>query len=430
VLSYKNSVVGLILLACLALAKPAPAVDDPELNRAIALYNAKQYNAAIPVLQKILLRPSDPSPTPVYYAGLCYHQLGNISMAQRCYKLLVDDFPGTPEAQRARGALAQMKPHGGTGSTSHLNSTTIAAPGAAPPGASENSHSDAEAYVGRQSPTQFMRNFTMSDQEWLRTPDEVKVPFKRHTSSHLYVNGRVNNRPIEMMFDTGAEQCHFSKRQMDQLGIKADPNSPRIPVQGVGGQMWTSMVMADVSIGDLTRRIPILIDEGDVGMPIVGETFFKEFRYDVDNQGGFIRFTKKPRAGMTARSFESTDVVAVPYKEMGDNMVVVAKVNGQQCPMIFDTGSFAICFSMLHARDLGIRIPSDAQMMITQGAGGKVGSYVFRTDRIELGPIIKTNVEIVVNNSTTPILPLLGQPFYKDRRFSIDPDKHLIKFAH
>lgn len=79
---------------------------------------------------------------------------------------------------------------------------------------------------------------------------------------------------------------------------------------------------------------------------------------------------------------------------------------------------------------LGIQIPSDAKHIVTSGAGGAVGAYEFNLDRIEVGPLIKTGVRIIVNESSTPPMPLLGQPFYSNRRFTVDTEKHLIKFAH
>jgi clan AA aspartic protease (TIGR02281 family) len=411
---FIKGIATLALSVVLAMAAwtPATASKDPQFDRAVALFNAKQYSAAIPVLQKILSAP-EVEPTPIYYAGLCYQHLGNQSMAQQCYQVLVDNYSTSPEANLARPALERMK-----SAVPPKGSTPTAAISASGGG------------LGMGNINSYLRGYTMSDKEWASMPDETKVPFKRATSSHLFVNGTVNGHSLQMMFDTGAEQCHFSRAELEQMGIRPEKNAPRIPVSGVGGTAYCTVLLADIGVGDLKRRIPVLVDDKDIGMPVIGETFFKEFRYSIDNGSGFLTFTKRPRDGMPTHTFESTDVIAIPYQSMGDNMVVKAKVNGRDFPMIFDTGSFSICFSLPQAQALGISIPSDARMLMTSGAGGAVPAYEFAIDRLELGPLIKTHVTVVVNRSDTPMLPLLGQPFYKDRRFTVDNEKHLIKFAH
>jgi len=416
-----------ILMAIIVLsnAPAAKAGNDPEFESAVKLFNQKQYSAAIPILAKIIDRPS-PKPTPIYYAGLCYQNLGIASMARQCYQVLADSFPTSPEARMSKEVLARLQRSANTSSKSYKPTSDAAL--------SEGLHVTAPAVepgkLDARGATSYLRQFSMSDAEWKSLPDEAKVPFRRATSSHLYVNGSVNGRAMEMMFDTGAEQCHFSKKQLESLGINIGNTGARIPVQGVGGISYSQMIMADITIGELRRRIPVLVDEESVGMPIVGETFFKEFRYDIDNGGGFIRFSKKSRGGVVSKSYESTDVIAIPYRNVGENMVVIAKVNGRNFPMIFDTGSFAICFSAGQAMALGIQIPGDAKHIVTSGAGGAVGAYEFNIDRIEVGPLIKTGVRIIVNESSSPPMPLLGQPFYSDRRFTVDTEKHLIKFVH
>lgn len=400
---------ALLLLLAASSLSAANAASSPDVDRAISLFNAKQYSAALPYLKRAMESNDNDNPTPVYYAGLCYQYLGDMTMAQKCYQVLVNDYATSPEARLARPVLDRLKTQGATAAT---------------PKSATSEGPTSGNLLG------YLRGYRMTDKEWMSLPDESKVPFKRATSSHLFLNGSINGRSIQMMFDTGAEQCHFSRAQLEQMGIRPEPNAPRIPVQGVGGTAYCTVLLADIGVGDLRRRIPVLVDDKDVGMPIIGETFFKEFRYSIDNGSGFITFSKKPRPGMASHSYESTDVIAIPYESMGDNMIVKAKVNGRAFPMIFDTGAFSICFSLPQAKALGINIPSDARMLMTSGAGGAVPAYEFPIDRLELGPLIKTNIKIVVNASNTPVLPLLGQPFYKDRRFTVDTEKHLIKFAH
>jgi clan AA aspartic protease (TIGR02281 family) len=188
-------------------------------------------------------------------------------------------------------------------------------------------------------------------------------------------------------------------------------------------------MIADITVGDMTRRIPIMVQDDLPTDPLLGESFFNGFRYEIDNRAGFIHFVKTEGGTTKARIFEPTDVVAVPFTPAGNNMVVMAEVNGKPCEMYFDTGASGICFSTMSAMLLGIRIPADARPVMSGGVGGATTGYAFTIERIKLGPILKTNVPITVIQSGLP-LPLLGQTFFGDRRFTIDNDKHVIKFAH
>jgi clan AA aspartic protease (TIGR02281 family) len=131
---------------------------------------------------------------------------------------------------------------------------------------------------------------------------------------------------------------------------------------------------------------------------------------------------------MKSHDYESTDVVKIPFQPQGNDLMVQVKINGHPTAMYFDTGAQTISLSYFTAAALGIRIPSDAQPVVSGGVGGRVGGVRVYVDRIELGPLIKTNVPVTLLMGVSP--PLLGQPFFSDRKFTIDNDNHTINFAH
>jgi hypothetical protein len=61
--------------------------------------------------------------------------------------------------------------------------------------------------------------------------------------------------------------------------------------------------------------------------------------------------------------------------------------------------------------------------------GGTAVGYEFDVDEIELGGVRKSHIPVTVFIIGGPPLPLLGQPFIRDRRYTIDNDKHVIQFA-
>lgn len=427
--------VSAALLVFLSLASvPGAQSIDATFQKAVDEYNKKNYKAAAPLFQQVATTHPD-SATPLYYQGLCFQQLGQMGQAKYYYQKLTSDFPSSPEARLAGPVLSSL-----TGSAGGTPARAGTSPASAVSGLMVGISRSTAVPVSKLTTSLLPKNpstaialskmLTLTDEEWKALPDETKVPFTRGTSSHLFLDGYVNGRRMHMMFDTGAENCHFGKGDLAGAGVKFEEGGPQIPVGGVGGTIVCSMMMADVAIGDIKRHIPILVEDASIGFPIVGETFFKEFRYEIDNSQGFIRFIKKPRAGSGSHVYESTDVTKIPFRNAGNNMVVDVKVNGNTIPMFFDTGASSIVLNAMHAMQLGIKIPQDAQVVGVSGAGGTVRGYMFRVERMELGSICKTNVPIIVNDAMTPPLPLLGQPFYKDRRFTIDNDNHVINFSH
>jgi len=159
--------------------------------------------------------------------------------------------------------------------------------------------------------------------------------------------------------------------------------------------------------------------------PLLGQTFYNGYQYDIDNQSGVIRFTKKG----SSKNNVGFDAIEVPFQTVGNNLVVVAEINGHQCPMYFDTGAGMNLFDMRTFMSMGLSIPSDASMMMVGGVGGSVPGYSFNISSMRLGSIQKNNLPVCVVTTGGPPLPLLGQPFLRDRRFTIDNDKKVIRFS-
>lgn len=408
--------------------------ESGSFEKAVKLYDQQRYQAAL-LLFCQLTEKQRTNPTPIYYAALCYQQTGDNDRANQYYQYLVKNFPKSKEAELAGSALKTLD----AACQQRQSARLAVATGRTDSGLSPQALAASTSFSlmttkdlpkDPDTASRMLKHQALSEEEWTRLPEETKVPFRRGTSNHLFLDGYVNGRRMSLMFDTGAENCHFGKADLAAAGIPFEPGGPKIPVGGVAGTTTCAIMMADISVGGIKRHLPILVAEESVGFAIVGETFFGDFRYEIDNSQGFIRFIKKSRPGTTSHVFESADLIKIPFQARGNNMVVKVKVNGNEIPMYFDTGASSITLNMMHAQALGINIPPDAQQVVCSGAGGMVRGFMFNVERIELGPILKTNIPIIVNQSMTPDLPLLGQPFYKDRRVTIDNENQVIEFVH
>jgi predicted aspartyl protease len=241
----------------------------------------------------------------------------------------------------------------------------------------------------------------------------------------MFVNVLINGRPVEVIFDTGASTCLFGKQQLNNAGVTYVPTGST-QVRGIGADTLNcDQANLRVSLGEITKTIYTAIVPGKMNTAsLLGQDFFNEFRYDIDTATGVIHLRKKG-----VRSVEALDTINIPFKVAGREMLVDARVNGRQCVMIFDTGSFNNIFTAATWSQLGLSIPADARMVSTGGVGGSSKGFLFRADKIELGGVMKVNPEVVVLESGPPY-PLLGQEFLKDKRFSIDNDNQVIRFVH
>lgn len=366
-------------LGFISLLSAPPSAYADSYQTAVQLYSQKKYPEAIEALKKANMENPN-NPNAYYYVGLCHHALGNRPMAKKAFQSVIERFPTAAAAQNARQALASVD-----SAPTAQEATTMA-----------NSRSE---------------------------PEEETISATKGVEGHMVVRAEVNGRPIEMMFDTGAEACIFGKNHMQQLGISLANAKPGPPIQGTGGSTQSVVVEADVRLGRIKRHIPLYVQEKMMGDPLMGQMFFRGYQCAVDNTNGTIRFIKQGRAVTSM----STNTIDVPFRKYGSAMVVRGKVNGRDCDMIFDTGASEVVVSADSLKQLGLELPADATTFDGSGATGATRAAKMNVDRIEVGPLTKTNFAIKVVPKGPPY-PLVGQSFHGDRRFVIDNDKCLIRF--
>lgn len=120
------------------------------------------------------------------------------------------------------------------------------------------------------------------------------VPFVREGNS-VIVPVTVNGVVTPMIFDTGAEVCLFTGIMAEKCGIHPDARRGLVPLNGIGGR-----VMARVGVIDSIKLGPIekhgmavsICDDVAADKPLLGQDFFREWRYTIDSQAGVIRFSK------------------------------------------------------------------------------------------------------------------------------------------
>jgi clan AA aspartic protease (TIGR02281 family) len=367
----------------------ALAADD-DLSEGVRLYGEKSFKDAIGHLKRVSDKTN--KPTALYYQALCLQGLGDSTASVQLFHRIKDTYPATREGQMVTAYFSNV---GGA-----------RAPASVP--------------VRQVATTQTVSSSAMGD----HLPDSCTVPFHREISNHMFVNVLINGRPAKVIFDTGASTCLFGKQQLSNIGVNYDVTG-KGQAMGVGsGVVNFDRANLRITLGDITKTINTAVAPSMNTESLLGQDFFSDFRYDVDSSAGVIHFQKKG-----SRSYEAMDTINIPFRTQGREMLVTARVNGRDCEMIFDTGAHNNIFPIAIWQRLGLQIPSDAHQTMAGGVGGMARGFSFNADRIELGAVMKTNVPVMVIESGLPY-PLLGQEFFKDKRFSIDNDSSVIKFVH
>ena len=126
----------------------------------------------------------------------------------------------------------------------------------------------------------------------------------------------------------------------------------------------------------------------------------------------------------------------VPYQKEMRNLLIEAYINGHPVQMYFDSGAMAVVFTKSTLDALGITGPQGQPIGSVHGVGnGSVKVWKMLAD-IKVGQIERKNFPICVQEdppSGGSGHPLLGQTFFRDFTYKIEPapdDTHGAIFFH
>jgi clan AA aspartic protease (TIGR02281 family) len=399
----------------------ASKMQTNEMQTGMAFFNKKDYKNALPhFVQALKNNPRDYNA--LYFEAVTLHQLKKLESAKVVYRKVLNDFPDTPAAKNAHAALMYIDPNYARSYQLKMANTNLPS--------ANRVNSNIRLPVQMARPRDFDDG---SVGELTNCPDQARIPYERE-GRNLIVQTYVNGRPVQMFFDSGAEGVVIRKSELESLGIKAPVGRIFSMSHGVGdgGAQRTWLARVDLKVGPIERKnFPLHVQEdpptGGVGHPLLGQSFFRDFAYSLDpaqdGTRGTIFFQKK----IASRAFAANDSSVIPFTNLGKDMLVKVEINGRKIPMIFDTGAETCVFTRQQYQSLGLSVPDDAQRGMDQGIAGVTASSRFTVDRMQLGPIIKNDVNVsVIDNSAIPY-PLLGNSFIQDLRMDIDNDSHQLR---
>lgn len=397
-----------LLLAFLSWASIDPARADSFADGS-KLFKAKKYASAARCFESSI-KQNPGNENAYYYHALALHYAKDYKGAIVGYGRIVSSFPSSQAADLSRRALMVLDPTLLRKLSPEL--FTAAAPSAA---RSSGSSIVSGSRYGSSS----------SDDHY---PAEAKLNFTKEVGL-MFVEAQFNNRPMKVTFDTGSQGTTLGKNHLQSLGLP-EPTGPR---NSLG--YWDMRL--NIKLGGIERNnFPCAIKESMLDSPSIGQSFFKDFVYTVDNNAQTIRLVKKAAgssssvASSSGSSRSSVDNNAVPFSrdENYELMIVSVAVDGRPGRMYVDTGATSVCMSAAQARNFGLTVPEDAVDTVINGTTGRMTGKKFSIRTLKLGPVEKRNVDVVVVDNYTIPLPLLGQSFLGDANYSVDDQAKVIRF--
>ena len=358
---------SITLLTAGFLSLSAPAIGADQLSEGITLYKAGKLPDAVKSLSAFISshQNSPQDSTAYYYLACCYYQSGQTAEAKRLYETIASAYPKSEEARTAQQMLARLQAPG---------SVSSPAVGSAVPAKAAPAPSTAVSSDDNSGDTAEERRY---EAEYAALPQSTRVVFKRDEGGHMYVTIWLNNRPIKAIFDTGAH-AHFGLNHLSQVGISVPADAKTSNAYGWAGRPVPIWLMdASLKMGDMTRRVPITVEENMALAPLVGQEFLKELRYEIDDKGGVMTLSKTRTR--SANQFNS--MYDVPCMQVDGDDMITLEVEGKKTVAIIDTGAQVTILSPATLAQLGIEIDPNAQRVAIGGVGGSTTCRVMELHR-------------------------------------------------
>ncbi len=381
----------------------------------VDLYNKRDFKGA--AIQFELHTKTHPQDTrALYYAGLCYHQISDFKKAKLFYRQAYDAGPNTQAGLMSKAWLTKL----GAAQAGSAAATSVS--GAGP----------------RSSAAIMPTSRYVESADYASLPREAQIYYTSERGQ-MNVNTFINGRPIPMVFDTGAPMVTVGRKQLEDIGLAAPKGPPHGKTGGSSNaapvNYW--IMSGDVKVGTIERKnMKIEVVEENASDALLGQNFFQDFSYTIDQGAKCIRFVRRSQQQPTVvavSSYGAKDPLAVPFvwEPAGNRIVVLAEINGRSVEMLFDTGNSSSAVSFCCLDDLkkaNLKLPKDARETRAMGISGSGAAYAFPVAKVKLGPIERLNVDIDVNKDGASERPLMGQQFWAGWEYTIDMDKKLIHF--
>ena len=254
-------------------------------------------------------------------------------------------------------------------------------------------------------------------------PDSASFYFTKEGSGHMAVALQVNGYPVKAYFDTGAG-AFFYRDQLVAAGVNCNNAQPAGFTHGWAGKpVQVSAMIAEVKLGNLTRKIRIIMQEGgDEGLHqnLIGQDLVRGYQYEIEDKAGRVDLRKS--ISTTSQTLDPMYDVPCKFEDRRD--IVQIEVNGHSISAFIDTGASMSMIDPETARSVGLEMTGGTQNL--QGVGGNFSAEL-GTARVRIGPVVKDSFLFRVGGTAGTCI---GQDFMEGWRFKADREHSLLRFFH
>jgi predicted aspartyl protease len=388
------------LIAMLGDAYAATKIQEAYLH-----YQAHRFKEATAAFDEYLVsNPRDANA--LYYDALCNQQIGNMPRAKSLYRLVVQASPGSQVANYAESILVKVDP-------SYHASSTSSAP--------QTSQQTSAATSVSSAP---------SASSSIQGPDQASV-YYRPNGKQMMISVEINGHPVEMMLDTGAPGICIGRGELENIGVHPPDGSPTGATGGSSNdiRIGTWHMKSTIKVGPfIDRNADVMVMQSTGSNALLGQTFIKNFEYQVDQSAHRILFTKK---GSTSASQGQGYTLPFTFREQGNRIIVDGEIGGRKSKFMMDTGNSGsgIAFhSPEQAAQYGAPVPEGATVSSFSGVSGSGTAYVYTISHLRIGPIDCTDLDVAAHNGSGfgGEEPLLGHKVFEGWQYTVDYDKKVI----
>lgn len=412
-----------MLAGVYALSAQLPVLADQYFDYGLKLFQQRNFSGAATYLDmRLKTMPTDAYA--LYYRALCYQYSGNLTKAKENYQSILDGSGDSKIKGLAKVSFDKIE--------AYTKANTTPSTGAA---SGVSSASGTQTKGSANIPVSKPGANDDDDDDTIKptvVPVNARAYFTQSPGGDdIVVEGTINKRRINFCFDTGASVTMVGKNHLSALGIHPPTTPPTSKVGGIGGTVDTWTMKMDVSIGGITKRIPVRVAENWDHDPLLGQDFFSDIEYEIDNKGKCMFFRKSEP--LSAKD----DMYTIPFTKVGRHLwVEVEGEKGRKTQMIVDTGAEGVALSPTNVKELGLD-PEGGTEEWHKGVGGLTKSLGFYADVLRLGPIIMRNIKVSADVGGKGMVGgagnnpgLLGQAFFGSWRFTIDNKNQRLRFFH
>lgn len=246
----------------------------------------------------------------------------------------------------------------------------------------------------------------------------------RIKSGHIFVDGEINGRKVDILLDTGASRSALVRSAAGRLELPTH-DAKGYRMFGIGGELAIEIAdVAEFKLGNTVIKDWRVIVAGDPGTDLLlGEDFLSKFDVEFDLAHRNVRLYEPRGCDGVSLAYWTTGVPGeVEFDRPSDSqprIMFAVRINGRPIQALLDSGAASSLLSKQDAALLGVTPETPG----VEAAGASKGLGAKRVDRW-IGPF----ESFAIGNETVPDVRIGFADLWKDVAYE-DTGSHVRKSA-